>query len=105
MARNAAFRVEADARRGLRFVCASAACADPAQGGPWVGPGTDGQGWFALDPEVRPRFCGGRGVVFTALGEAAPAGTLRLDGPGARRLDVRVSPAGRVRVEAPGPCP
>lgn len=61
----------------------------------WIGPGTDGTGNFRLQNNVT---LSGASPVFTALGAAAPGGTLTVTGPNGSTLTVTVAGAGRITI-------
>jgi hypothetical protein len=64
----------------------------------WVGPGTDGDGYFRLGNDVTLASNGS--PVFTYLGAAAPGATFTVTNPqGGATLNVVVAASGRVQIQ------
>lgn len=89
IARNTDYRVEVEPDNNrLRFVDASDA--------PWIGPGTDGQGFRRLQNLSR-LTCATANPTFNPLGSAG-GGTITVqNASGTSSLNVVVSPSGRIR--------
>lgn len=66
-------------------------------GAPWVGPGTDGQGWMRLDNQAT--LNANANPSFTPLGTANGATITVANSQGTSSLDVIVSAVGRIRVQ------
>ena len=66
----------------------------------YTGPGTSASGVISLASGMQASFASGTSVVFTNLGAASPAATLRVTSPTTGRTrDVVVSASGQVRVQ------
>jgi prepilin-type N-terminal cleavage/methylation domain-containing protein len=64
-------------------------------GAPWIGPGTDGQGWMRL--QNAGQVLNNPGVTFTNLGGAAPAGAYTVTVSN-RQTTVTVAGSGRITI-------
>jgi prepilin-type N-terminal cleavage/methylation domain-containing protein len=93
IARNTSYRVEFDtAGNRLRFVRTS-------DDTPWVGPGTDGQGYLRLVNNARITAATAN-PVFASLGSVTPGATITVqNSQGTSSLSVVVSGAGRIRIQ------
>lgn len=90
---NTSYRVEFDvAGNRLRFVRTS-------DDTPWVGPGTDGQGYLRLVNNARITAASAN-PVFASLGSVTPGATITVqNSQGTSSLSVVVSGAGRIRIQ------
>ena len=67
-------------------------------GTPWMGGGTDGNGWLRLDNALQVSVVTAN-VIFTHMGAAAPSGTYTVRNPvNAKTLSVIVAGSGRVTI-------
>ncbi|NJD68257.1 MAG: hypothetical protein C3F12_13975 [Candidatus Methylomirabilota bacterium] len=94
ISRNTSYTVQIDTNGNqLRFVDGS--------GAPWVGPGTDGNGYRRLTNQAQLAAANAN-PVFNPLGDAG-GGTITVqNAQGTSALDVVVSPRGRVRIAQVG---
>ncbi len=71
----------------------------------WIGPGTDGNGYFRLANQAQIVFANAN-PVFSPLGAAAPAATFRVqNAQGTSCLDIVLSASGRIQTATSPTCP
>ncbi len=71
----------------------------------WIGPGTDGNGYFRLANQAQIVLANAN-PVFSSLGAAAPAATFRIQtAQGISCLDVVLSASGRIQTATSATCP
>lgn len=102
---NTSYRVDVDAANTrLRFCPGAALCTNASA---WKGPGTDGNGFLRLASQVNIVAAASAGnLVFTPLGAASTAGTLRVQSTqGNTCMDVVTSASGRINTAASAACP
>lgn len=99
IATNSRYRVEIDiANNRLRFIRTS-------DSQPWIGPGTDSQGYRSLENQARLTNTGRPSYNFNPLGTTPDTGTITVqDSSSHSSLGVVVSTQGRIRICPPN-CP